>query len=130
MKDTFLQVDQDSRVVVAVESANVAASSFCFTYHMLGHLSKEYPHCNAIKNLVACHMGSSDTSGHFMYIKGKKDWKPYKNNGNGLTNNAGKGNSSMPASGTSTSGTNTALVPSIASESSMSASTESTVVAA
>jgi len=131
-KDAFLRVDQDSRVVAAVESANAAASGLRFTYHMPGHLSKEYPHRDAIKNLVARRTGSGDASGHFVYIKGEKVWKPYKNNGNGLTNNAGKGNSSTPASGAGAgaSSTNAALVPSIASESSTSTATDSAVVAA
>ena len=98
---------------------------------MPGHLSKECPHCDAIKNLVARHTGSGDASGRFVYIKGEKVWKLYKNNGNGLTNKASKGNSSTPASGasTSTSGTNATLVTSIISKYSASAATESLVVA-
>jgi len=91
---------------------------------MPGHLSKECPHRDAIRNFVARRTGSSEASGRFVYIK---VWKPYKNNGNLSTNNAGKGNSSTPASGAG--GTNATLVPSIASASSASAATESAGVA-
>jgi len=97
----FLRVDQDSKVVTAVESANAAATGLCFTCNMTGHLSKDCPHRDAIKNFVAPRTGSGNASGRYVYVKGEKVWKPYKNNGtdNGSNNNPGKGNSSVPASG-------------------------------
>ena len=124
-KSAFLRVDQDSKVVAAVESANAAASGLCFTCQLPGHLSKDCPHRDAIKNLVARHAGTGNASGRFVYIKGKKVWKAYRNNGS--TN--GKGNPSTPASGTGASGTNAALVPSITNTSSASAAVESAGVA-
>lgn len=128
----FLRVDQGSKVVAAVESANAAATGLCIMCHMPGHLSKDCPHRDAIKNLVARRTGSGDASGRFVYIRGEKVWKPYKSNGsnngsnaNGSNNNAGKGNSSAPAFGAGASSTSAALVPSIANASSASAATES-----
>ena len=93
----FLCVDQDSKVVAAVKSANAAASGLCYTCHLPGHLSKDCLHSDAIKSLVVRRTDPMNASGHYIWIKGKKVWKPRM--GCNSSNNSG-----MPALGTGASG--------------------------